>query len=90
MGFVLFTHPIFLFCEKAVVVHTRAFFLRALSRIPAVALILFIALAVPFFGPINALLGAFGTAFGSYTIPTVAFLIIYRSKSAREVTTIPL
>lgn len=84
MGFIIFTHPVFLVCEKAVGVHTRRFILRVLSRLPVVALMWFFALAVPFFGPINSILGAFGTAIGNYMIPLVAFLITYRTKSARE------
>ncbi|KAG0590831.1 hypothetical protein KC19_1G129700 [Ceratodon purpureus] len=84
MGFILFTHPIFLLCEKAAGVHTRRFFLRVLCRIPVVAIMFFFALAVPFFGPINSLLGSFGVGLGMYLIPAVVFLVTYRTKSARE------
>ncbi len=85
MGFVILSHPVFLVTEKAFRVHTRRFYLRVLVRIPVVAFMFFIALAVPFLGPINALLGSLGIAVGMYVIPIVAFLYTYRTKSAREV-----
>lgn len=84
-GFVLFSHPVFLLCEKAVGVHTKAFFLRILARIPVVAAMCFFALLLPFFGPINSIIGAFGVAIGMYIIPSVAFLFTYRSSFARQV-----
>jgi hypothetical protein len=88
MGFVLFSHPVFLVCEKAVGVHTKMFALRVLVRIPVVAVMWFFALAVPFFGPINSVMGAFLVTVSVYIIPLAAFLITYRTKSARQVTLI--
>lgn len=84
MGFVLFSHPVFLVCEKAVGVHTKMFALRVLVRIPVVAVMWFFALAVPFFGPINSVMGAFLVTVSVYIIPLAAFLITYRTKSARQ------
>lgn len=85
MAFVIFMHPIFLVFEKALKVHTRSFYLRVLVRIPVVAFMFFLALAVPFFGPINGILGSLGVAIAMYMIPPITFLIVYRTKSAREV-----
>lgn len=91
MGFVLFSHPVFLVCEKAVGVHTKAFGLRVLVRLPVVALLWFLALAVPFFGPINSVMGALLVTVSVYIIPLAAFLITYRTKAARQVlSTLPL
>ena len=86
MGFVLFSHPVFLVCEKAAGVHTKMFALRVLVRVPVVAVMWFLALAVPFFGPINSVMGAFLVTVSVYIIPLAAFLITYRTKSARQVT----
>lgn len=84
-GFVLFSHPVFLAWEKAVGVHTKHFMLRVLARIPMVAVMWLIALAVPFLGPINSVIGAFGVAIGMYSIPAFVFILTYRTSFARQV-----
>lgn len=83
-GFVLFSHPVFLAWEKAVGVHTKHFMLRVLARIPMVGVMWLIALAVPFLGPINSVIGAFGVAIGMYSIPAFVFILTYRTSFARQ------
>lgn len=86
MGFVLFSHPVFLVCEKAAGVHTaKPFLRRVLVRIPVVGVLWFLALAVPFFGPINSVMGALLVTVAVYIIPLAAFLITFRTKAARQV-----
>lgn len=85
MGFVVFTHPVFLVCEKAVGVHTKSILRRVLVRLPIVAIMWFLALAVPFFGPINSVMGALLVTSSVYIIPLAAFIITYSTKSARQV-----
>ena len=75
----------FLACEKAAGVHTKHFMLRVLARIPMVGLMWLIALAVPFLGPINSVIGAFGVAIGMYSIPAFVFILTYRTRFARQV-----
>nr|XP_024369350.1 auxin transporter-like protein 2 isoform X2 [Physcomitrium patens] len=84
MGFVVFTHPVFLVCEKAVGVHTKSILRRVLVRLPIVAIMWFLALAVPFFGPINSVMGALLVTSSVYIIPLAAFIITYSTKSARQ------
>jgi auxin influx carrier (AUX1 LAX family) len=84
MVFVLFVHPVFLVFEKFAKVHTRSLGLRILVRIPVVLFLWFVALAIPFFGPINSVMGAFLVTFAVYIIPLVAFFVTYRTKAARQ------
>ncbi|CAM6104613.1 unnamed protein product [Calypogeia fissa] len=85
VAIILNINPVFLVAEKAVGLHTISnFFLKCLVRIPVVCLVWFLALAIPFFGPINSVFGAFLIAFSVYIIPCVAFIIAYRTKEARQ------
>ena len=72
--------------EKVVGVHyTKFYALRALARVPVVVLIWLLAVAFPFFGPINSIIGAFATTFSTYLIPSLMYMIVYRTAAAREV-----
>lgn len=85
MTFVILMNPVFFFCEKAVGVHTKSFLIRFLVRIPVVAFHWFLALAIPFFGPINSVIGALLITVGVYIIPLAAFNYLYHTKAARQV-----
>lgn len=77
--------PIFHMWEKAIGLHLSPnYLLKSFARVPVVCLIWFLALAVPFFGPINSMMGAFLISFSVYIIPSLAFIYVYRSKAARE------
>ena len=52
---------------------------------PVALFVWFIALAVPFFGVINDLLGAFAVTLETYVIPAVAWSIYYRTPERRAV-----
>jgi auxin influx carrier (AUX1 LAX family) len=75
----------FLLVEKFAKVHHRSMFLRILVRIPVVVLVWFVALAIPFFGPINSVMGAFLLTVVVYMLPLATFMYAYRTKAARQV-----
>ena len=61
--FGLFSFPIYFMVEKALKVHDGPYWKRVAARLPVALLLWLIALAFPFFGVINDLLGAFTTTF---------------------------
>lgn len=85
ISFVISVSPVFYVCEKAAGVHTDHYFRRILLRVFVVGAHWFVALAVPFFGPINSVLGALVVTIGVYLVPLLAFNIVYRTNKARQV-----
>ncbi len=85
LSFIIFVHPIFLLVEKFARVHHRSMLLRICVRIPVVVLVWFVALAIPFFGPINSVMGAFLLTVVVYMLPLATFMYAYRTKAARQV-----
>uniref|UniRef100_A0A1D1YL42 Auxin transporter protein 1 n=1 Tax=Anthurium amnicola TaxID=1678845 RepID=A0A1D1YL42_9ARAE len=80
VAFLLNVNPLFLAWEKLVGVHySDIFALKAIARVPVVLVIWFLALAIPFFGPINSVMGAFLISFSVYIIPSVAFMRAYKN-----------
>ena len=65
--------------EKFVHIHDKPFWIRALARLPLVGFMLLLAVAFPFFGAFNAVLGAFTTSFGTYIIPCVGYNLAFKS-----------
>ncbi|CAM6068483.1 unnamed protein product [Sphagnum tenellum] len=84
ISFIIFVHPIFLLVEKFARVHHRGMLLRILVRIPVVVLVWFVALAIPFFGPINSVMGAVLLTVVVYMLPLATFMYAYRTKAARQ------
>lgn len=85
VAFMLNVNPLFLAWEKVLGIHTsKRFALKAISRIPVVLVIWFLALAIPFFGPINSVMGAFLISFSVYIIPSVAFMRVYFKRELQE------
>ncbi|KAK3008741.1 hypothetical protein RJ639_013179 [Escallonia herrerae] len=81
--------PLYFVGEKVIGMHdTRSICLRALARLPVVIPIWFLAIIFPFFGPINAAVGAFLVTFTVYIIPSLAHMLTYRKASARQIITI--
>ncbi|KAG9459444.1 hypothetical protein H6P81_003952 [Aristolochia fimbriata] len=86
VAFLLNVNPIFLAWEKLVGIHlSERFLVKAAGRIPVVVVIWFLALAIPFFGPINSIMGAFLISFSVYIIPSVAFMKAYSRKELSPV-----
>ena len=84
VAFGLFATPLFHMWEKAIHIHDKPFKVRAVARLPLCAFMLFMAIAFPFFGAINAILGAFTTSFGTYIIPCVAYNIAFPSTQNQD------
>ncbi|KAF9676914.1 hypothetical protein SADUNF_Sadunf08G0052900 [Salix dunnii] len=77
--------PLYFVWEKVIGIHdTKSILLRALSRLPVVIPIWFLAIIFPFFGPINSAVGALLVSFTVYIIPSLAHMLTYRSASARQ------
>lgn len=71
--------------EKAVGVHEGApLWKRYLVRLPIGLLLWLIALAFPFFGVINEVLGAFTTSFETYILPPLVYNILYFHRADAE------
>ena len=84
VAFGLFAGPLFHMWEKMIRIHDRPFFVRAFARLPLCAAMLFLAVAFPFFGAVNAILGAFTTSFGTYIIPCIGFNLAFSSADAQK------
>ena len=71
--------------EKVLGVHEGHYLHRVIARIPIACLLWFLALLIPFFGPLNSLIGAFIMSFSVYIIPCIAYLIVFKTPKSREV-----
>ena len=60
----LFVGSLYHVWEKILGIEARAFWIRVLARYAVVGLILLVAVAMPFFGVINSVIGAFVTTLG--------------------------
>lgn len=86
VGLMLNITPIFHMWEKTIGLHMSSNYpVKSLARVPVVLVIWFLALAIPFFGPINSMMGAFLVSFAVYIIPSLTFIYVYRTKAAQEV-----
>jgi len=81
VAFGLFIGPVFHIWENRWGVHNARFSTRVLYRLPICACVVFVAVAVPFFGAINSVLGAFTTSFSTYILPLVAFNLVFRTET---------
>lgn len=79
VAFGLFAGPLFHMFEKMIHIHDKPFWIRALARLPLCGVMLLLAVAFPFFGAVNAVLGAFTSSFGTYIIPVVAYNLAFKS-----------
>ena len=80
VAFGLFIGPLFHIMEHFLKIHDKKFSTRVMCRLPLCGFIMLIAVAFPFFGAINSVLGAFTTSFTTYIIPLVAFNLVFRSE----------
>ncbi|GAB2271549.1 Auxin transporter-like protein 3 [Dionaea muscipula] len=77
--------PLYFVWEKFVGVHeSKSMVKRALTRLPVVIPIWFLAIIFPFFGPINSAVGSLLVSFTVYIIPAMAYMATFSSASARE------
>lgn len=75
--FALFSFPLYFMAEKALGVHSGPLWKRYAARLPVGLLLWLIALAIPFFGVINDVLGAFTTTFETFIIPPLVYNVLY-------------
>ncbi len=84
MGFAV--TPLFFVWEKLIGIHsTKNMLLRAVCRMPVILPVWFFAIAFPFFGPINSMVGAMLVTFTVYIIPCAAHMSVFRTAKARQV-----
>lgn len=84
IAFGLFVMPLNFMWEKLLHVHQSHYMIRVIARLPVAILLWFLALLFPFFGPLNSIIGSIIMSFSTYIIPCVAYLIVFRTKSARQ------
>ena len=78
--------PLYFIWEKLLGIHhTKRFLWRAICRVPVMLPIWFLAIAFPFFGPINSAAGALLVTFTVYIIPCLAHMVYFRAASTRVV-----
>ena len=82
VAFGMFAGPLFHMWEKLIGVESRPFKYRCFYRIPLVLCMVLLAVAFPFFGAVNAVLGAFTTSFGTYIIPVVGYNLAFRDETS--------
>ena len=83
VAFGLFSGPLYHAWEKYWNVHDSIYITKILSRIPVAGFLLLLAVAVPFYGSVNALLGAFATSMATYIIPLIGYNLAYRTEDAQ-------
>ena len=59
--------------EKILHIEGKSYFVRVLARYVVVGFVLLVATAMPYFGIINSVLGAFVTTFGTYILPALIY-----------------
>ena len=76
--------PLSYYAERLARVHTRALPLRLLARAPVVAAVLIVALAIPLYGALNALMSAAGVPALSFVLPCLIFNVAFAAPDARD------
>eukprot|EP00891_Asterochloris_glomerata_P000679 jgi/Astpho2/679/Aster-x0950 len=69
--------------EKLIRTHDKPMWIRLFSRLPVGFAVVLLAVAFPFFGTINAVLGAITTTLETFIIPALAYNWVYASEAAR-------
>ncbi|KAH8940573.1 hypothetical protein BDL97_15G096000 [Sphagnum fallax] len=84
VAFGLYMMPLNFMWEKLLGVHQSPYIYRVLARLPVGLLLWFLALAFPFFGPLNSMIGALFMSFSTFIIPCVAYLITFWTPKSRQ------
>lgn len=84
IAFGLYIMPLNFMWEKYWGVHQAPFWTRVLVRLPVGILLWFLALLIPFFGPLNSVIGSLFMSFSVFIIPCVAYTIVFWTPTARE------
>ncbi|OEU14426.1 Aa_trans-domain-containing protein [Fragilariopsis cylindrus CCMP1102] len=80
VAFGLFAGPLFVMTEKVLKIDHKHYLLKVFVRYIIVGIMLLIAIALPFFGVMNSLVGAFSTSLATYIIPAVAYNKHYNTR----------
>ncbi|KAK9795944.1 hypothetical protein WJX73_010704 [Symbiochloris irregularis] len=83
-AFTLHTNPLLYMWERLIRTHHRAWYIRIPSRLPVLAAIWVLALAIPFYGTINSLFDAFCNSLTAFFLPCLAFNWYYRTEQRRK------
>lgn len=84
VAFGLYVMPLYLMWEKLFGIHSAWFPIRAVARLPVAGFLWFLALLLPFFGPLNSVIGAVFMSFSTFMIPCAAYLYVFWTKEARQ------
>lgn len=85
VAFGLYVMPLFIMWEKLWEMHSAWFPLRAVVRLPVAGFLWFLALLLPFFGPLNSIIGALFMSFSTFMLPCVAYVYVFWNREARQV-----
>ena len=80
----LFILPLFIMAEKAARLHHRSLWLKLPVRLLVFGAAWLVAVAFPFFGPMNGAIGALLSSQATYIVPCAAHLWVYRTAKARD------
>ncbi|KAL0034831.1 hypothetical protein WJX77_008984 [Trebouxia sp. C0004] len=83
-AFTLHTNPLLYMWERLIHTHHHPWYIRLPSRIPVLAVIWLLALALPFYGTVNSLFNVLTTGFTAFILPCAAFNWHYRTKERRD------
>jgi auxin influx carrier (AUX1 LAX family) len=85
VAFGLFIGPLFHMWEKLLFREEHpSYWVMAVIRLPVVWFMVLISVAMPFFGIINSVLGAFATTFGTFIIPAACYNLYFKTKRIED------
>ncbi|GBF87481.1 hypothetical protein Rsub_00192 [Raphidocelis subcapitata] len=84
IAFCLYSAPLYYMSEKILRVHTKRLWWRIPARIPISAGVAVFAVAFPFYGTINAMIGALTSPLIAFAFPAAAFSWVFRTKEAQQ------
>ncbi|CAK0736775.1 hypothetical protein CVIRNUC_000801 [Coccomyxa viridis] len=83
-AFAYYSAPLYYITEKALRVHHKPFYIRVPCRYPVALLIWFCALLAPYYGTLNALIGACTSPCIAFIFPALAFTWYFRKPERRK------
>jgi auxin influx carrier (AUX1 LAX family) len=84
VAYALYVTPIFFAWEKLIGTHEKPAWIRLPSRLPVALLLWLIALAFPFYGLINSIIGALTASMVSFILPAFAYNLYYMTSASRR------
>lgn len=83
VAFCLYSAPLYYMWEKLLHVHSKSLWLRIPLRLPVALFVWFLAIAFPFYGNINSIIGAINSPAIALIFPCLAYSWVYRTPQAR-------